>query len=111
MCVRIVFAFVSPHIASISLYPHPHNPGIHPTTIISGYRMALKQAVKHIKNNLIVTADTLGDVNLINSAKTSMSSKILGPESEFFARMAVDAVKSVKMPAVINDKKTFKVSE
>ncbi|GMI57924.1 hypothetical protein ScalyP_jg11435 [Parmales sp. scaly parma] len=82
--------------------------GIHPTTIISGYRMALKQAVKHIKNNLIVTADTLGEVNLINSAKTSMSSKILGPESEFFARMAVDAVKSVKMPAVINDKKTFK---
>ena len=82
--------------------------GIHPTTVISGYRMALKQAVKHIKENLVVKADTLGDVNLINSAKTSMSSKILGPESEFFSKMAVDAVKSVKMPAIINGKDTFK---
>ena len=70
--------------------------------------MALKQAVKHIKENLVVKADTLGDVNLINSAKTSMSSKILGPESEFFSKMAVDAVKSVKMPAIINGKDTFK---
>ena len=70
--------------------------------------MALKQAVKHIKGNLVVQADTLGDVNLINSAKTSMSSKILGPESEFFSQMAVDAVKSVKMPAIINGKNTFK---
>ena len=82
--------------------------GIHPTTIISGYRMALKVAVAHIKENLIVPVDTLGDVNLINSAKTSMSSKILGPESEFFARMAVDAVQSVKMETMVNGKKTHK---
>jgi T-complex protein 1 subunit alpha len=82
--------------------------GIHPTTIISGYRMALKAAVAHIKENLIVNVDVLGEENLINSAKTSMSSKILGPESTFFSRMAVDAVKSVKMETTVNGKKTSK---
>jgi len=82
--------------------------GIHPTTIISGFRMALKAAVAHIKKDLLVAVDTLGDENLINSAKTSMSSKILGPESEFFSRMAVDAVQSVKMFADVNGKRTAK---
>ena len=35
--------------------------------------------------------------NLINAARTAMSSKILGPESSFFAEMAVDAVTAVRM--------------
>lgn len=35
--------------------------------------------------------------NLVNAAKTAMSSKILGPESSFFAEMAVDAVTAVRM--------------
>ncbi|GMI20057.1 hypothetical protein TeGR_g10405 [Tetraparma gracilis] len=82
--------------------------GIHPTTIISGFRMALKTAVQHIKKDLVVSVDKLGEENLINSAKTSMSSKILGPESAFFARMAVDAVKSVKMATLVNGKPGFK---
>lgn len=33
----------------------------------------------------------------MNAAKTSMSSKILGPESSYFAEMAVDAVTAVRM--------------
>ena len=82
--------------------------GIHPTTIISGYRLALKYAVAHVKKDLTIGVDVLGDENLVNAAKTSMSSKILGPESVFFARMAVDAVKSVKMKAEINGKQTHK---
>jgi T-complex protein 1 subunit alpha len=40
---------------------------------------------------------SLTDDHLISAAKTSMASKILGPESDFFAKLAVDAVKSVKM--------------
>ena len=40
--------------------------------------------------------ETLGKEALINCAKTAMSSKIVGAESEFFSQLVVDAVTSVK---------------
>ncbi|CCI40150.1 unnamed protein product [Albugo candida] len=70
---------------------------IHPTSIIAGYRLAMREAVKYVKENLSVPVDSLGRSVLVNAAKTSMSSKILGPESELFANMVVDAVTSVKV--------------
>ena len=42
--------------------------GIHPTVVMAGYRLAVKEAVKYIKSNLVVSADTLGRPNLINAA-------------------------------------------
>lgn len=50
---------------------------IHPTTIITGYRLACREAVKFLQDQLSIKVESLGREALINVAKTTMSSKIL----------------------------------
>ena len=69
---------------------------IHPTSIISGYRMAMREACSYIDTNLAIPTESLGTDALMSAARTAMSSKITGADSDFFSRMAVDAVTSVK---------------
>nr|XP_002119405.1 T-complex protein 1 subunit alpha [Ciona intestinalis] len=69
---------------------------IHPTSIISGYRLACKEAVRYMNENLTIPAADLGRDVVINCVKTSMSSKIIGVDSELFSGMVVDAANAVK---------------
>eukprot|EP00560_Eucampia_antarctica_P008343 CAMPEP_0197826070 /NCGR_PEP_ID=MMETSP1437-20131217/3070_1 /TAXON_ID=49252 ORGANISM="Eucampia antarctica, Strain CCMP1452" /NCGR_SAMPLE_ID=MMETSP1437 /ASSEMBLY_ACC=CAM_ASM_001096 /LENGTH=570 /DNA_ID=CAMNT_0043426335 /DNA_START=45 /DNA_END=1757 /DNA_ORIENTATION=- len=77
--------------------------GIHPTTVISGFRAALKAAVSFIKKEMVIKVAELDDFHLINAAKTSMSSKIIGTEADLFSKLVVKAVKSVRMKATAAD--------
>ncbi|KAJ9171224.1 hypothetical protein P3X46_014616 [Hevea brasiliensis] len=73
---------------------------IHPTSIISGYRLAMREACKYVDEKLAVKVEKLGKDSLLNCAKTSMSSKLIASDSDFFANLVVDAVQAVKMTNV-----------
>ena len=69
---------------------------IHPTTIITGYRVALREAIRFINEVMSLDVEALGKETLVNIAKTSMSSKIIGADSDFFSNMVVDSLLAVK---------------
>jgi T-complex protein 1 subunit alpha len=84
--------------------------GLHPTTILAGYRAALKAAVSYIKSDIMLPVSDLSDDHLMQAALTSMSSKIIGKEGDFFARLAVNAVKSVKTTSLADGKTKYPLS-
>ena len=43
---------------------------IHPTSIISGYRRACKEAIKFIEDKMTISTEDLGTEAIVNVAKT-----------------------------------------
>ncbi|KAI9346779.1 chaperonin Cpn60/TCP-1 family [Zopfochytrium polystomum] len=71
---------------------------IHPQTIIEGFRIASAAAYKALE---AAAVDHSSDADLfrkdlINIAKTTLSSKVLSQDKEHFAKLAVDAVLRLK---------------
>ena len=62
----------------------------------------MREAVSHIKKHLLVGKELIGDDIVTAAAKTSMSSKIIGTENEFFSKMVVDAMKLCKRESQTN---------
>lgn len=70
---------------------------IHPSSVISGFRLAAQEASRYIQENLSSKIADLPKDTLLNVAKTALSSKVLGNEdADFFARLAIDALVRVK---------------
>ncbi|CAD8077720.1 unnamed protein product [Paramecium primaurelia] len=82
---------------------------VHPTTIISGYKQAARQAVKYIQSHLVHKITEDDTEILINAAKTSMNSKLIGPESHIFAKLAVDAVRLIKTQGLVSGKAKYPI--
>jgi len=71
---------------------------IHPQTIIAGWRQASKVALQALENSAQshVEDEVKFREDLMNIARTTISSKILSQHKDFFAKLAVDAVLRLK---------------
>jgi len=71
---------------------------IHPQTIISGFRKAVDIAYKTLEKHAIDNSDNPEKFreDLLNIARTTLSSKILSTAKDHFANLAVDAVLRLK---------------
>ncbi|KAJ6583176.1 chaperonin Cpn60/TCP-1 family [Mycena sp. CBHHK59/15] len=72
---------------------------IHPQTIVEGYRIASLAALKALEKAAV---DNFSDPNvfrqdLYNIARTTLSSKVLSQDKEYFSNLAVDAVLRLKL--------------
>lgn len=84
---------------------------IHPTSIIAGYRLAMRESIKYIQSNLSVKVGDLEQDVLASIAKTSLNSKFVGgADSELFSKIVVDAIKSVKVMGA-NGKAQYPVAQ
>ena len=70
---------------------------IHPQVIIDGWRLAKEAALSALRRNSRDNSESrLFQEDLLNVARTTISSKLLTYEKEHFAQLAVDAVMRLK---------------
>lgn len=73
------------------------NQRIHPQTIVQGWRLAREEARRKLTSLGRVSSEPAAfRQDLLNIAKTTLSSKLLDQEKELFAALAVDAVLRLK---------------
>ena len=72
--------------------------GMHSQIIIKGYRMGLKMCLERIKEVSVKIADKTAEEKrqlLEKCAQTSLNSKIIAKQKQFFGAMVVDAVQAI----------------
>ena len=82
---------------------------IHPSIIISAYRLAMCHSCSSIRQKLCIPTNFINSKILLNTAKTSLCSKIAGFNSKKFAIIALQAVKSVQILQKGEDKKLCQI--
>lgn len=70
------------------------NQHVHPMTIVAGWRQAARVARKALEEAAVDNSSNAEkfEEDLLNIARTTLSSKLLNVEKDHFARLAVDAV-------------------
>jgi thermosome len=68
---------------------------VHPTVIVDGYKKAADRASDFL-NKIAVAVDPKDEERLRQVAATSMATKDIAAEKEFFAKLAVKAVEQIK---------------
>lgn len=71
---------------------------IHPQTVIEGFRIASKAALKALTDSAVDHGNDPVKFreDLLNIARTTLSSKVLSQDKDYFANLAVDAVLRLK---------------
>jgi len=74
------------------------NKKIHPQTIIEGYRLAAQAAQKALEESAVDNGQDQEKFkeDLLNIARTTLSSKVLSTDKDYFANLAVNAVLRLK---------------
>jgi thermosome len=68
---------------------------VHPTVIVDGYKKAADSASKFL-DKIALAVDAKDEVRLRQVAATSMATKDIAAEKEFFAKLTVKAVEQIK---------------
>lgn len=68
--------------------------GVHPQSVIKAFRVALDLVLKRLDEIAVKLSDQSDEI-FIKCASTTLSSKMIAQNKEFFARLVVDAVKSL----------------
>ena len=78
---------------------------MHPQTIIDGYRLASAAALKALEKSAVDNGKDPKAFreDLLNIARTTLSSKVLSQDKEHFATLAVDAVLRLKGSTNLNN--------
>eukprot|EP00708_Paratrimastix_pyriformis_P002478 GAFH01001226.1.p2 GENE.GAFH01001226.1~~GAFH01001226.1.p2 ORF type:complete len:539 (+),score=222.21 GAFH01001226.1:31-1647(+) len=69
---------------------------IHPNSVILGYKKALRWAQRYITEHLTFPVAQLGPDTLLNIARTTLSSKTVSADINYFSNLCVEAVRSVQ---------------
>ncbi|KAI5161524.1 T-complex protein 1 subunit alpha [Nematocida ausubeli] len=70
--------------------------GVHPTTVVSGYKTAFKHSLGFIRNTLEKKIKHVGHADLLKICESTISSKVIRCSSGLFSKLMVDAVQAVK---------------
>ncbi|KAI5180503.1 T-complex protein 1 subunit alpha [Nematocida sp. AWRm80] len=72
------------------------NEGMHPTTVVSGYKTAFKQSVGFIKSTLEKKIKHLSHADLVKICESTISSKVIKVSTKVFSKIMIDAIQTVK---------------